>query len=315
MVFRLLVFGAFFCFVGSALLYSQEPNKFGILKIDNSFFSEAEKIKLEVYAYRTLGTESVSELGLEKNEKIKLFPGKNILPVGRYHLFYLCPGYLNSADSIKLRQSETPQEFELIEVTAGRDLSVRLELTPIAAEIKLTTKEPKYDLYYQGKKILSVSNLAPNRHSEHTIILNQFPSGYQQCLLLTSNQYAFINFLAPRGSQISVKPVFYSWHDQIILSGILGLLPGLNYFVHFPDSGAGPILATALFFHFGLTSFILAQTGNLQFLSPDRAPVANTLLLVGMGVLSILHAILSYSGAYVDIIGTLERASHLQITF
>jgi hypothetical protein len=313
-MFRRFLASFLFLYLASLPLTATSPTlRYGILEVDFSFFPEPEKVKIEILHFEpnvetSLLTYTNVQSSIDRFAIKEIHSGKNILPVGTYFLKISCAGYVSSSSG------EVVNPENILTLGPGDAKNYRPELIPIASQLKIISKVAPFDLYYQQKKILHYEET--NRSKVFSeIILDQFPSGQQQLLLLTSNQYAFVQIDAPRGKRIETRPIFAEWKSQIIWCGILGLIPGANYFLHFPEAGVGPMIATTFFFHFGLTAVILSQTGNLQYLAPDRAPIASEILIGGLVILSVLHAVLSYSGAYIDVLEKIEKASTIRIQF
>ena len=223
-------------------------------------------------------------VALKDNQTVPLKAGRNILVTGAYKLIIKKKGFLELETNFFLTTKGLAHHFILEEKPFT--LVAQLGQTPA-------------DIYLNGRLIaarqlasrLTISNLPPQRHA---------------LTIFYSAETFFYKSFHPQGKSelfIKAKP-FYHYQKTLISVSLLGLVPGLNYFVHFPQSTIGLVIPNLVIHYFFVIGYVLQESGTTFIdeggLAADRETIKNG-LLAGLITASLLHAFFSFLGTKKDL--------------
>ena len=237
-------------------------------------------------------------ISLKNKQAHHLKIGKNIIPIGEYELRIKKEGFFDIKTNFTL-------------TTTG--LSHRFELGRKPFSLKIESRIFPVDVYFNGQQHV--------RADSKLTTLSNIPQGFHEIYLSkSSNIFFYKSFHSKNDSFIHIKANrFYHYKRTLLLSGILGLVPGLNYFVHFPKSTAGFVIPSLIIHYFLLTGYIF-QSAGISFIDANfpvtSASVAENNesiqigLLVGVLLSSVLHSVFSFLGTKKDL--DVLRSRHLK---
>lgn len=180
-----------------------------------------------------------------------------------------------------------------IEMAGGGEKRVTIAFPAAAWCLEVRTRKPNWDLWRGGERLLMAR--------ENRVLLTNLPPGPGEWSVRDGENFAFVDLEGGDGQKIVWVPHWQHPRWTPLACGLLGLVPGLNYFVHFPNRGAGFIFASALIFHFTTVALILSRNQDLRELSTSITPVPTETLAGIMIASSIVHGLLSWAGARSDL--------------
>ena len=243
--------------------------------------------KYEIHIEPGGGTNVLISLRDQQTHPLKM--GKNIIPIGKYKLIIKKEGF-----------SEFKTNFTL--TTKGLKHRFKLKRKPFT--LKIESKLFPVDVYLNGEKQF--------RANDNLITLSNIPTGFHELFLAkSSNIFFYKSFRSTDDSSIHIKAKpFHNYQRTLVLSGVLGLLPGLNYFVHFPKSTAGFVIPS-LFINYLLVIGYILQTSGINFVDVNFLPNPGDNikdsqsiqigLLVGIIISSLFHSTFSFLGTKNDL--------------
>ncbi|MBN8218868.1 MAG: hypothetical protein J0L75_19675 [Spirochaetes bacterium] len=215
----------------------------------------------------------------EKAE-LTLRVGRNLLPIGTWVLSASRGG---------------PEEWtSTITLAGGEDVRAMIEFPEAGWNLDIRARKPGWDLYRGTRRLLLA-------RESRVLLTNLSPGDGEWMLRDGSGRFAWAEFEGESGRTLVWHP---AWRHPVwtpIACGLAGLVPGANYFIHFPSRGAGFIFATALVFHVTGVALALSATQELRELSTTTTHIPSETLLGVMIASAAVHGFLSWAGARADL--------------
>lgn len=227
-------------------------------------------------------------IALKNNQSIPLKTGRNILPIGIYRLVIEKKGFVSLETNFFL---------------TARGLSHQFILQKKPITLIIESQKYPVDVYLDNELII------PN-YLNPTITISNIPAGMHTLGLFQSNELFFYkSFHSREGTEVKLKGnSFYHYQRTLTLAGILGLVPGLNYFIHFPQSTIGFVIPNLVLHYLFLTSYILQSSGVNLFNDATNPSSSDSYkenlrdgLIMGIIFSSLLHSVFSFLGTKNDL--------------
>jgi hypothetical protein len=187
-----------------------------------------------------------------------------------------------------------PEEWSAeIELAGGAEKRVSIAFPAAGWSLEIRTRKPNWDLWRGHQRLLMAR--------EKRILLTNLSPGPGEWTVRDGERFALVGLEGGEGQKIVWIPHWQHPRWTPLACGLLGLVPGLNYLVHFPNRGAGFIFASALIFHFATVALVLSRNQELRELSTSITPVPAETLAGVMISASIVHGLLSWAGARSDL--------------
>lgn len=243
------------------------------------------------YAILTIQKEVESPASLELWEEPtgKVWPvrvGRNVLPAGNYSLRASAPPHPD------LRQS-----FILV---PGEERSILLRFLPALFSLRVLSHVTGYDLYLNHERLWSS---APGE-----IVLSNLPGGFQNVFLNKGRLFYNTSFKTTGKPLVTLRsPLFMDPIGLAAICGFTGLLPGVNYLIHFPKTGSGYIIPSGILFYFFSAFYAVSLSQGVQSIDGSKLVVPPGVLLVAALSTAVIHGLFSYFGARLDFAEIFEK--------
>lgn len=265
-----MVLRAVFLAAFVSLQLAAQPSRYAILKI------QKEEI-----------TPGVLELREEPSGKTwPVRVGRNVLPAGNYSFRASAPPH-----------PEIRQSFYL---AAGEEKTIVLRFLPALFSLRVLSPLTGYDLYLNRERLLSS---APKE-----VTLSNLPGGFQELFLNKGRLFYFGQFNTAGKPGVDLRaPLFMDPIGLAAICGFTGILPGANYFIHFPRTGSGYIIPSGILFYLFSAFYAVSLSQGVQAIDGSRLTVPPGVFLAAALSAAVIHALFSYFGARQDFAELFEK--------
>ena len=175
-----------------------------------------------------------------------------------------------------------------------KSITLVIHLRPKPFTLTLQDIPQGTDIYINKKKLLT----AQNKNISFTNIQEA-----QINLMLLKDDYHYYRKIIRQNnlaSHIIKNPSFTDYRLQSLYASMLGIVPGLNLFMHVPSSGLGVLIPSAVVFYSVLSLRLLSFANDIKWLSPSANNINLTTLDLIILTSSLAHALFTYFYAIND---------------
>ena len=203
-----------------------------------------------------------------------------VLPLGNYQLTLQHDGYKTFQTNVHLSKENHHIHLHLT-----------LQLTPLTLILK---DLPENTSIYLNQKYLTTYHHAP-------LTLTNLPGGEHQLLLIKKKSFYHQTLSSYNHNPLRLtQPKLIHVPTQAILAASLGLLPGMNAFIHVPKSSLSVLIPLSVLFYLSVAITLTEDLKTFRWISPTEEAVNPTVFYVMISLSSLLHALFVYNGVIQD---------------